>query len=63
MIVESILVVGFAILLDLKCGDPKNKYHPTSWIGVLIAKFTTIAKNEHSFIERLGGFCVVTITS
>jgi len=63
MIVESILVVGFAILLDLKCGDPKNKYHPTSWIGVLIAKFTTIAKNEHSFLERLGGICVVTITS
>ena len=63
MIVESILVIGFAILLDLKFGDPKNKYHPTAWIGTLIAKLTPIAKNEHSKIEKLGGVCVVTITS
>ena len=63
MIVESILVVGFAILLDLKFGDPKNKYHPTAWIGTLIAKLTPIAKNENSIIEKLGGICVVTITS
>jgi adenosylcobinamide-phosphate synthase len=47
MIIESILVVGFAILLDFKFGDPKNKYHPTAWIGTLIAKLTPIAKNEH----------------
>ena len=63
MIVESILVIGFAILLDLKFGDPKNKYHPTAWIGTLIAKLTPIAKNEYSKIEKLGGVCVVTITS
>jgi len=63
MIVESILVFGFAILLDLKFGDPKNKYHPTAWIGTLIAKLTPIAKNENSIIEKLGGICVVTITS
>jgi adenosylcobinamide-phosphate synthase len=63
MIIESILVVGFAILLDFKFGDPKNKYHPTAWIGTLIAKLTPIAKNEHSLLERLGGVCVIAITS
>jgi len=47
----------------LKFGDPKNKYHPTAWIGTLIAKLTPIAKNENSIIEKLGGICVVTITS
>jgi len=63
MIVESLLVLGFALLLDLKFGDPKNKYHPTAWIGILIAKLTPIAKNENSVIERFGGICVITITS
>jgi len=63
MIIESILVVSFAILLDFKFGDPKNKYHPTAWIGTLIAKLTPIAKNNHSIIEKLGGVCVVIITS
>ncbi|MFB5604609.1 MAG: cobalamin biosynthesis protein [Candidatus Nitrosomaritimum aestuariumsis] len=63
MIIESILVVGFAILLDFKFGDPKNKYHPTAWIGTLIAKLTPIVKNQHHIIEKLGGVCVVILTS
>ena len=63
MIIESFFIIGLAILLDFKFGDPKNKYHPTSWIGTLIAKFTPIAKNEHPVIEKFGGICIVTITS
>ena len=35
MIIESIFVIGLAILLDFKFGDPKNKYHPTAWIGTI----------------------------
>ena len=30
MILESIAVIGFAILLDLVSGDPRNRYHPTA---------------------------------
>jgi adenosylcobinamide-phosphate synthase len=63
MIIESFFIIGLAILLDFKFGDPKNKYHPTSWIGTLIAKFTPIAKNKHPMIEKFGGICIVTITS
>ena len=63
MIIESFFIIGLAILLDFKFGDPKNKYHPTSWIGTLIAKFTLIAKNEHPILEKFGGICIVTITS
>jgi adenosylcobinamide-phosphate synthase len=63
MIIESFFIIGLAILLDFKFGDPKNKYHPTSWIGTLIAKFTPIAKNEHPIMEKFGGICIVTITS
>ena len=63
MIIESLLVVGFAIILDFKFGDPENKYHPTAWIGSLIAKLTPVAKNNHTAIEKFGGMCVVGITS
>ncbi len=63
MIIESIFVIGLAILLDFKFGDPKNKYHPTAWIGILIAKLTPLAKNQHPMIEKFGGVCVVAIIS
>ncbi len=63
MILESILIVGIAIFFDFKFGDPKNRYHPTAWIGGLIAKLTPIAINKNPVIEKLGGILIVTITS
>jgi len=63
MILESILIVGIAIFLDLIFGDPKNNYHPTAWIGGLIAKLTPIAKNKNHIIEKLGGILIVIIIS
>ena len=63
MIVESILIVAFALLLDLSFGDPKNRYHPTAWIGILIAKLTPLAKNQNMYVEKLGGVLVVAITA
>ena len=36
MILESISITIFAIILDFAFGDPKNKYHPTAWIGKII---------------------------
>lgn len=63
MILESLLVVCVAILLDFTFGDPKNKYHPTAWIGMFIAKLTPIAKNKNSTLEKFGGILIVTITS
>ena len=63
MILESILVVGIAMILDFTFGDPKNKYHPTAWIGGFIAKLTSIAKNQNDVLERIGGILIVTTTS
>ncbi|HXV66629.1 MAG TPA: cobalamin biosynthesis protein [Nitrosopumilaceae archaeon] len=64
MILEYILVVTFAIILDLLIGDPKNKFHPTSWTGILIAKLVPIIKSKSVYIEKLGGIIlVVSITS
>ncbi len=57
MIIESILIIAFALGLDIAVGDPKNKYHPTSWIGRLIAKFTPFAKKY----EKVGGVLLVLV--
>ena len=62
MILESIFIISIAIFFDFTFGDPKNKYHPTAWIGVLIAKLTPFAINKNHVIEKLGGILVVTIT-
>ena len=64
MIIESISIIGFAILIDLILGDPKNRYHPTAWIGTFIAKLTTITKNQNSKFEKVGGIImIITISS
>ena len=61
MILESIIVIGFAIFLDLALGDPKNRYHPTVWIGNLIGTITTRIKNENQNLEKFGGIFIVLI--
>ncbi len=63
MILESISIIGIAIFIDLLFGDPKNKYHPTAWIGRLIAILTPIAKNQNTVIEKAGGILIIIITS
>lgn len=63
MILESILITIFAIILDFTFGDPKNKYHPTAWIGKIIAKFTPMIKNQNNYVEKMGGVFIITITS
>ena len=64
MIIEAIAIIGFAILIDLIFGDPKNRYHPTAWIGTFIAKLTTITKNQNSTFEKIGGtIMIITISS
>ena len=63
MIFESILVVTFALILDLLVGDPKNRFHPTSWIGILIAKLVPLTKNESPNMEKIGGVILVITVS
>ena len=63
MIFESISVIGFAILIDLIFGDPKNRYHPTAWIGMLIAKFTPIIKYQNTLYEKICGVLIILIIS
>ena len=61
MILESIIIIGFAIILDLIFGDPKNRYHPTAWIGNFIGSITTCMKNGSQNLEKFGGIFIVLI--
>ena len=63
MIAESILVVFFALVLDFVVGDPRNKFHPTAWIGSLIAKLTPHTKHSSEILEKLGGIFIILISS
>jgi len=57
------LLLVFAILIDLIFGDPKNRYHPTAWVGTLIAKFTPVVKHQNPTIEKIGGILIIIIIS
>ena len=67
MILEGIVIVGFALLLDFLIGDPKTKYHPTAWIGIMIAVLVPLSRNNSPKKELFGGilivFAVVAIVS
>jgi len=63
MIIESIIIIFFALTIDFTLGDPKNKYHPTAWIGSLIAKLTPSLKNSSDNLEKLGGIFLILISS
>jgi adenosylcobinamide-phosphate synthase len=59
-----ILIVVGALALDLAFGDPKSKYHPTAWIGKLIAKFVPYVKSQNPTKEKLNGVIItISITS
>ena len=61
MILESVIIVTFALLLDFLVGDPRTKYHPTAWIGKLIALLVPFTKSNSVKKELLGGILIVSI--
>jgi adenosylcobinamide-phosphate synthase len=63
MILVPILVVIGALALDFAFGDPKNKIHPTAWIGSLIARLVPFAKTPNPTAEKIGGVFVTLIVT
>lgn len=61
MIEVPILILAGAVAADLAFGDPKNRYHPTAWVGTLIAKLTPRAKGIMP--ERLAGIVITLIAT
>jgi adenosylcobinamide-phosphate synthase len=58
MTLVPILIVFSALALDLVFGDPKNKFHPTAWVGTLIARLVPFAKNQNQTREKIGGILI-----
>ena len=64
MILIPVLATLFALSIDFAFGDPKNKFHPTVWIGILIGKLVLLFKNNNPNIEKIGGLILtILITS
>src|SRR5690348_9335242 len=64
MILVLVLAVLFALSIDFAFGDPKNKFHPTVWIGTLVGKLVVIFKNNNPITEKIGGLILtISITS
>lgn len=59
MIEVPILILAGALALDLALGDPKNRYHPTAWIGSLVTKITLVAKGA---VQDKAAGVVITLT-
>lgn len=57
--IEGIAAVFVAVLVDLAFGDPKNRYHPTVWMGRVIAWMAPMARHADGKTERLRGTAVV----
>jgi len=67
MIYEQFVILGgglaLGILLDLVFGDPRNRYHPVSWLGKLIESITpnlkhsgvTVSSISQDKIEKVNG--------
>lgn len=45
----------FALLLDLLLGDPPNRFHPTAWMGSLIAALNRLRPRQRPATEFLFG--------
>ena len=67
MILIPIFAVILALVLDFCFGDPKNRYHPTVWMGRLMGKLVPYARSINPLIEKINGMAllvlVVTIVS
>ncbi len=44
-----------ALAMDMLIGDPKNRWHPTAWLGKIIFWFKRIAGKQGRFIPLISG--------
>lgn len=63
MIFIPILVLVGALVLDFLFGDPKNKLHPTAWVGKLVAWVVPFAKSSDPVREKIGGVVITLAVS
>jgi adenosylcobinamide-phosphate synthase len=61
--VDSVLIFILAFLIDIVFGEFPDRYHPTVWIGKIIAYFKPKFKSENPQTEKLNGviLCLLVI--
>lgn len=59
MILESILIVLGALIIDFKFGDPRTRFHPTVLIGEMIQRLVPVTKNSLPNIQKVWGIVLV----
>jgi adenosylcobinamide-phosphate synthase len=59
LILIPIVAVILALVLDFLFGDPKNRYHPTVWVGKLIGKFVPYTRSINPLIEKINGMILL----
>ena len=59
MIPEIGCVILGAILLDVTLGDPRNRWHPTVWMGQLMAILVVALKSDNARLQRVHGVILV----
>jgi adenosylcobinamide-phosphate synthase len=54
-ILNSLIILFLAVLIDLTLGEPPDKFHPTVWIGKTISYLKPKIKSKNPKVERLNG--------
>ncbi len=55
-LIDSLLICGLAILMDLIFGELPDSIHPTLWMGKVIAYVKPKIKSENPRAEKINGF-------
>jgi len=54
-IIETLLIFSIACFIDNVFGEPPNRFHPTVWMGNVIAYFKPKIRNKNPIIEKING--------
>ncbi|MEW6069102.1 MAG: cobalamin biosynthesis protein, partial [Candidatus Thermoplasmatota archaeon] len=62
LLVDQILILAIAVILDLSFGEPPEKVHPVAWIGKSISFFDKRVKRGSQRKEKLLGIVIALFT-
>jgi len=54
-LIDLLLILSLAVLIDLTLGEPPNWLHPTVWMGRVILYLKNKIRSENARIERMNG--------
>src|SRR4030067_2305258 len=52
---ESVLILVLALFVDAVCGEVPDRFHPTVWMGNVIAYLKPRIRSGNSLVEKVNG--------